>query len=135
MTRLQISALLLIGLSLAPLSAFAHGGPIGPRGGMQVHAGPLHQELLVAEGVLTFNIYTIQSVPVSTGGATGTATLLVDGKPVQVALKPAGGNSLTAPWPQPLLPGTRIATIVTLAGKGQIQARYEWQGEDEHAAH
>lgn len=135
MSRFLISALLLAGLALIPSPAFAHGGPVGPRGGMQVHAGPLHQELLVADNVLTFNIYTMQSVPVPTDGATGTATLLVDGKPVQVALKPAGGNSLTAPWPQPLRPGTRIATIVTLAGKGPIQARYEWQGEGAHSGH
>lgn len=113
-------------LTLVP-AAFGHAPPIGVHGGMQVHAGPLHQEIVIKGQSLTLYLNTIEDKAVDTAGATGTATLLIDGAPVQVALSPAGTNSLTGKLDRVVPDGTRIATIVTLAGKGSLQARYEWK--------
>ena len=113
-------------LTLVP-AAFGHAPPIGVHGGMQVHAGPLHQEIVIKDHNLTLYLNTIEDKAVDTAGATGTATLLIDGAPVQVALSPAGTNSLSGKLDRAVPDGTRIATIVTLAGKGSLQARYEWK--------
>lgn len=128
----HLALILVATLAASPLPALAHAPPVGPHGGMQVHAGPLHQELVIADGRLTLYLNTMQDKPVDTAGATGTATLLLDGAPVQVALAPAGPNSLSGQLDRAVSAGTRIATIVTLAGKGPLQARYEWKPADDH---
>ncbi|MFV3073197.1 hypothetical protein [Niveispirillum fermenti] len=129
----QFALILAAALAVSPLPALAHAPPVGPHGGMQVHAGPLHQELMIADGTLTLYLNTMHDKPVDTAGATGTATLLLDGAPVQVALAPAGPNSLSGRLDQAVPAGTRIATLVTLAGKGPLQARYEWKPADTQA--
>lgn len=126
--KFSAAALVLAGLlTLSPAAAFGHAPPVGAHGGMQVHAGPLHQELVIKENGLTVYLNTMEDKPVDTAGASGTATLLIDGAPVQVTLAPAGPNSLSGKIGREVPAGTRIATVVTLAGKGPVQARYEWK--------
>ncbi|OYQ33593.1 hypothetical protein CHU95_14540 [Niveispirillum lacus] len=125
-------------LTLSPVAAFGHAPPVGAHGGMQVHAGPLHQELVIKDKVLTVYMNTMEDKPIDTAGATGSVTLLIDGAPVQVILTPAGSNSLSGKIDRDVPVGTRIATVVTLAGKGPVQARYEWKpaaAGGEHAGH
>lgn len=125
-------------LTLAPAAAFGHAPPVGVHGGMQVHAGPLHQELVIKDKVLTVYLNTMEDKPMDTAGATGSVTLLIEGAPVQVTLAPAGPNSLSGKIDREVPVGTRIATMVTLAGKGAVQARYEWKPAapgGEHAGH
>jgi len=127
-------------LSLSPLAAFGHAPPVGVHGGMQVHAGPLHQELVIGPGGVTVYLNTMEDKAVDTAGAKGTATLLIAGAPVQVVLRPNGPNSLAGKLEREVPAGTIIATTVTLAGKGPVQARYEWKpaaanGGDGHTGH
>lgn len=125
-------------LSLAPVAAFGHAPPVGAHGGMQVHAGPLHQELVIKDKVLTLYLNTMEDKPINTAGATGSVTLLIEGSPSQVTLAPTGPNSLSGKIDREVPVGTRIATVITLAGKGAVQARYEWKpaaAGGEHAGH
>ena len=124
-TALTLSLSMAAALLLSPVAAFGHAPPIGVHGGMQTHAGPLHQEIVIGQGSLTVYLNTMEEKPVDTAGATGTVTLLIAGAPVQVALAPAGANSLSGKLDREVPAGTKIATIVTLAGKGPITARYE----------
>lgn len=122
-------------LALSPVAALGHAPPVGVHGGMQVHAGPLHQELVIKDGTVTVYLNTMEDKPVETAGATGTATLLLDGAPVLVALAPAGPNSLSGKLDRAVPAGTRITTIVTLAGKGALPARYEWKPAADAGGH
>ncbi|MFV3128830.1 hypothetical protein [Niveispirillum sp. KHB5.9] len=121
-------------LTLAPVAAFGHAPSTGVHGGMQTHAGPLHQELVIKDGAVTIYLNNTDDQPVETVGATGTVTLLLDGTPVQVALAPGGANSLSGKLDRAVPAGTRITTTVTLAGKGALPARYEWKPAGEAAA-
>jgi hypothetical protein len=125
--RVRILSVMLFiagGLVLSAGEVGAHGASVGPKGGQQVHAGPLHQEMLIEGNRILFNIYTMQDAPVTTAGAKGSATILQDGQAISVALLPLGENSLSGVLPRPLSAGARIVTDVALAGKGAIQARY-----------
>lgn len=123
--RNRFALTLAAALLLSPVAAFGHAPPIGVHGGMQTHAGPLHQEIVIGKDSLTVYLNTMEEKPVDTAGATGTVTLLIAGAPAQVALAPAGPNSLSGKLDRAVPPATKIATTVTLAGKGPITARYE----------
>ena len=51
-------------------------------------------ELVVGDGVVDLYLNDHDNRPLTTEGAEGKATLLVDGKKQEVPLKPAGGNRL-----------------------------------------
>lgn len=133
--RNRIALTLAAALLLSPVAAFGHAPPVGVHGGMQTHAGPLHQEIVIGKDSLTVYLNTMEDKPVDTAGAVGTVTLLIAGAPVQVALAPAGANSLSGKLDRAVPPGTKIATTVTLAGKGPITARYEVPAADAAGGH
>lgn len=133
--RNRIALTLAAALLLSPVAAFGHAPPIGVHGGMQTHAGPLHQEIVIGKDSLTVYLNTMEDKPVDTAGATGTVTLLIAGAPVQVALTPVGANSLSGKLDREVPAGTKIATTVTLAGKGPVTARYEMKAPDAAGGH
>lgn len=92
----------LLSLFLAT-SAFAHEAGIGPNGGMRVDAGPYRIELVPNGTRVDIHITFDDDSSVATEAMTGTAILLLDGKPIRTLLVPAiagvlsGDTGVTVP--------------------------------------
>jgi hypothetical protein len=74
----------------------AHEPDTGPNGGARMDAGPYRVELVPAGTLVTIHITLDDDSAVDTAAMTGTAILLIDGKPVRVALIPAAPGTLSA---------------------------------------
>lgn len=74
----------------------AHEPDTGPNGGARMDAGPYRVELVPAGTLVTIHITLDDDSAVDTAAMTGTAILLIDGKPVRVALIPAASGTLSA---------------------------------------
>ena len=125
MYRNIIFAVLLL---LSPAAALAHSGK-GPHGGPLADAGPYYVELLVKGSDLRIFVFDDKtSAPVGTGGAKGTAVLLVGQKEEKIALQPAAGdksgNAMEGTTPAAVGPGARIVVLVQMPGKPSVVARF-----------
>ena len=69
--------------------ALAHEAGLGPNGGMRVDAGPYRVELAPNGTRVDIHITMDDDSAVATETMTGTAILLLDGKPVRTPLAPA----------------------------------------------
>lgn len=76
--------------------AAAHEPDTGPNGGARVDAAPYRVELVPAGTVVTVHITLDDDSAVDTAAMTGTAILLIGGKPVRVPLVPAAPGMLSA---------------------------------------
>ena len=76
--------------------AAAHEPDTGPNGGARMDAGPYRVELVPTGTVVTVHITLDDDSAVDTAAMTGTAILLIDGKPARVALVPAAPGTLAA---------------------------------------
>ncbi|WP_157265251.1 hypothetical protein [Azohydromonas aeria] len=117
--------------------AFAHDdatldGMKAPNGGQMRAAGAQHYELVVAQpgtagDALPVAVYVTDhagaKVPVQ--GATGTVTLLSNGKKSTVALQPAGDNVLKGSGAYASGRDLKAIVSVTLRGQPAAQARFE----------
>ena len=75
----------------------AHEPGIGPNGGMRVDAAPYRVELVPAGTIVNVHVtLDADDSVVDTSGMTGTALLLIDGKPVRAPLSPAAPGVLSA---------------------------------------
>ncbi len=83
-------------LLLLAAPAAAHEPGIGPNGGMRVDAGPYRVELVPAGTAVNVHITMDDDSEVDTSAMTGTAILLIDGKPVRAPLAPATPGILSA---------------------------------------
>lgn len=126
---LGAALLLAVPALTAPSAAWAHGRQVGPNGGMQTHAGPLHAELLVKGQEVTVFMYTMQDEPIPMDGGSGTATVLAAGKPERVELKPAGGNKLVGKGAFAATDDLKVVISVTPPGKSAVTARYDLSGK------
>lgn len=86
---------LLLTLMLA-LPVAAHEAGIGPNGGVQVDAGPYHAELVAAGTVVNIHVTTEDGSVADTAKMSGTAILLIEGKPVRAPLAPSAPGVLSA---------------------------------------
>lgn len=118
--RLMLSA----GLVLMPLAALAHAAKIGPNGGPQVDAGPLHLEMIVQDATMTIYLRDHADKPVPTDGYKGTAIFLLDGRSQRIALVPAGENKLVGTAPVKLPPNPRGAVQLVSPSGATIQGRF-----------
>lgn len=84
----------LLSLFLAT-SALAHAAGIGPNGGMRVDAGPYRVELVPNGTRVDIHITFDDDSAVATETMTGTAILVLAGKPVRIPLAPATGGVLS----------------------------------------
>ena len=75
--------------------AFAHDSAIGPNGGMRVDAGPYRVELVPNGTRVDIHITMDDDSAVATETMTGTAILVLDGKPVRTPLLPAATGVLS----------------------------------------
>lgn len=83
-------------LALTPVSAFAHGSMKPQHGGLVQMSGETMVELVAgAKGV---DVYiSEEDEPLPASAYTATLTQTASGQKSQAALKPAGGNKLSAP--------------------------------------
>lgn len=84
----------LVGIALASASANAHEAD-GRNGSRLVDAGRYHVELVGKDTAVEVYLLDGDEKPVATSGYKGIAILILDGKPIRVALAPAEPNRLT----------------------------------------
>src|SRR5262245_22370866 len=94
----------------------------GPNGGLLVHAGNYHFELIGKENSVEVFLTDQQDKPVSTQAFKGVAVIMLQGKSQRVPLEAAGGNKMTgsATAAVPVVP-RGVIQITTPNGK-TIQA-------------
>ncbi len=92
--RRFIAPLLSAFLLTAGASAAHAEAEIGPNGGPVAEVDPFHLELVASDGTLKVYVYDHSEKPVDVKGATASATVLVDKKPLPVPLAAAGKNLL-----------------------------------------
>lgn len=91
----MLRTLLAVLFLAAPVAAHEPG--IGPNGGMRVDAAPYGVELVPAGTIVNVHVtLDADDSVVDTSSMTGTAILLIDGKPVRVPLSPAAPGVLSA---------------------------------------
>lgn len=119
----KIIALGLIAAGMAfSAPAFAHGAK-PKHGGTVQSAADLSFELVAKDGKAVIYIDD-HDVAKSTAGATGSLTVLSGGKKSEVALEPAGDNTLASKTAVQLTPGTKAVASITLPGKEPISVRF-----------
>ncbi|MCG6113270.1 MAG: hypothetical protein MEQ74_14080 [Paracoccus sp.] len=74
----------------------AHEAGVGPNGGMQVDAGPYRVEVTTAGTLVNVFVTMDDESALDTTTLTGTAMLLVDGKPLRATLAPTEPGVLSA---------------------------------------
>ena len=115
---------LALALALAPVAGFAHGEPPpASHGGMVQEAGEMYLELVVKGADVTVYVLDQARKQVPGTQATGTATILVDGKAHKVELKAAEGNSLHGTLPV-TVSGKVVATVALKVGDKTASARF-----------
>lgn len=99
------SLTLTLAAALVAAPAWAHDPDTGPNGGARVDGGAFHVELAPQGTTVRVFVSGPNYEPVSVAGFTGTAILVIDGKPARVTLAPAGDGVLAgeaaAPVPVP----------------------------------
>ena len=93
-------------------------------GGVLVHSGHHHLELVAEDGTLRLYVTDEQGEPEAVAGAKGTATVLSEGKTEQVTLAPAGENRLEGSGSFKAGKGTTVVVTVTLPDHEAEQARF-----------
>lgn len=111
---------------LAVRAADRHGhnhGRTTMHGGIIAAAGDLDYELVAKSDSLT--LYVVDhDKPVSTAGASGSATIHASSDKSTVALVPAGDNKLVAKGSFKTGVGVRISATVTLPGKLEVKLNF-----------
>jgi hypothetical protein len=117
-----------LALALLPLAARAHiaAGARGPNGGQVEDLGPYHGELLAKDGELTLFLFDSNDRPVPLRDASGTATVLAEGKQANLTFAPrADGAALVATGDFKAVRGMRVVVqVVPRPGMARVQARF-----------
>ncbi|HCY63671.1 MAG TPA: hypothetical protein DHV59_12760 [Oxalobacteraceae bacterium] len=103
-------------------NALAHGAK-SKHGGIVQSASDLGFELVNKDGKATLYVED-HGKPVSTAGATGKLTVLNGAEKTEVALEPAGENTLVTKDEAKLVKGTKAIAAVTLADKKTVNVRF-----------
>jgi hypothetical protein len=113
-----------LALALVPVLGFAHGEPPpASHGGLVQEAGEMYLELVVKGTDVTVYILDEARKPVPGTQATGTATVLVDGKSHKIDLKASEGNSMHGTLPVEAS-GRVVATVALKVGGKTTSARF-----------
>lgn len=113
----MIRSLILAFLLSAP-AALAHEADTGPNGGKRVDGGPFHVELAPEGATVRVFVTGPDYEPVSVEGFTGTALLVIDGKPVRITLAPTGDGMLSGDAEVPV-PATPEGAVQLRSADGQ----------------
>ena len=106
------------------LPATAHEAGIGPNGGMRVDAAPYRVELVPSGTMVKVFIIGEDDSAVDTSAMKGTAILLIDGKPVRVALTPTEPGMLSAETGVTVPEGIKGAVQITDVEGKTVQAKF-----------
>jgi len=119
------TAIVALGLLLAPAAAFAHGTPPPPAHGGQVAKDSAERwvELVISGDTLTVWVLDESQKPVPAAQLSGKATVLVGGKSQVVLLAPGDANSLGGKLPAAASGKTTTVLSLTVSGK-TAQARF-----------
>lgn len=115
--------LFLLTLMLAT-PALAHVPDVGPNGGPRMDAGPYRVELVAAGTVVTVHLTLDDGGAVDTAAMTGTAILLIGGKPARLTLVPGAPGTLTADTGTSLPSEIKGAVQITGTDGVTVQAKY-----------
>jgi hypothetical protein len=118
----MIRSLILAAVLAAP--ALAHEPDKGPNGGKRVDGGPYHIELAPQGATVRVFVSGPNHEPVSVEGFTGTAMLVIDGKPARVTLTPAGDGMLAGEADAPVPAAAQVAVQLKAADGKTVQARF-----------
>lgn len=91
----------LLGCLIASTPIYAHDGDDHQAhfGGTVVESGHHHLEVVARDGMLEVHIGGEHGTPEMVSQATATASVLAEGRKVDVELKPDGGTTLKGAWP------------------------------------
>jgi hypothetical protein len=115
---LIVAALMSIG------AALAHEPDSGPNGGKRVDGGAFHLELAPEGSTVRVFVTGPDYELVSVEGFTGTALLVIDGKPTRVTLTPAGDGMLSGEAGAPIPPAAQAAVQLKAADGKTAQAKF-----------
>lgn len=104
--------------------AWAHEAGIGPNGGMRVDAGPYRVELVPNGTRVDVHITMDDDSAVATEAMTGTAILVLDGKPVRTPLVPATAGVLSGETGLIVPEGVKGAVQLTDPDGKTVQAKF-----------
>lgn len=113
-----------LALLLLASPAAAHEPDIGPNGGMRVDAGPYRVELVPAGTMVNVHVTLDDDSAVDTTKMSGTAILLIDGKPVRAPLAPATPGVLSAETGVAVPAEVKGAVQLTGADGTTVQAKF-----------
>ena len=113
----------LLSLFLAT-GAFAHEAGLGPNGGMRVDAGPYRVELVPNGTRVDAHVTMDDDSAVATEAMTGTAILVLEGKPVRTPLTPAAAGVLSGDTGSTVPEGVKGAVQLTDADGKTVQAKF-----------
>jgi hypothetical protein len=92
-------------------------------GGQIVESGHHHLEIVTKDGALDIHVQGEDGKPEDVSGAKATATILSEGKKVDVALSPTPANTLSGTGSFKAVKGTTLVITLTLPGHAPEQAR------------
>ncbi|MCO5099350.1 MAG: hypothetical protein M9885_00385 [Burkholderiaceae bacterium] len=147
MKRAWLGAVFAVAVSVAAPPAFAHDDAYldtqkAPNGGQLRMAGPLHYELVTSKNAAAsidspVVVYVTDHAgkPVSTNGATGSATILAGKTRTAASLAPDGDNRMKGVARYVHAPDMKVIVSITLPGAAPEQARFTpgLVARDEHA--
>lgn len=116
------SFMLAAALTAAP--ALAHEPDKGPNGGARVDGGPFHVELAPQGAMVRVFVTGPNYEAISVEGFTGTAMLVIDGKPRRVTLTPAGDGMLAGDAGAPVPAAAQGAVQLKAADGKTAQAKF-----------
>ncbi|ACL60457.1 hypothetical protein [Methylobacterium nodulans] len=119
---MRLTTLIAAGILLAA-PALAHEGR-GTNGGRVADAGRYHVELVAKDRTVDVYLLDGSEKPVPAAGFTGTAILVVNGKPARVALAPAGGSRLTGTADIPLGTAPKGAVQLTAPDGTTVSGKF-----------
>lgn len=103
--------------------ALAHGEK-PKHGGVIANAGAMHVELAGKDGKAVIYLEDDHGKPVPTKGVTGKLTVLNGSRKQEMALEPAGENTLVSKDEAKLVKGTKAVAAITLSDKKTVNARF-----------
>ncbi|MCZ0963806.1 hypothetical protein [Paracoccus benzoatiresistens] len=104
--------------------AFAHEPGLGPNGGMRVDAGPYRVELVLNGTRVDAHVTMDDDSAVATETMTGTAILVLDGKPVRIPLEPTAAGVLSGDTGSAVPETVKGAVQLTDADGKTVQAKF-----------
>lgn len=104
--------------------ATAHEAGMGPNGGMRVDAGPYRVELVPVGTMVNVHVTLDEGGEVDTSKMSGTAILLIDGKPVRSKLAPSSPGILSGDAGVTLPETVTGAVQITGSDGKTVQAKF-----------